>query len=130
MIFLGLGASLLILLNRLEFRQNLPSGTDNKCDLGLGFDEEVSCGFGSSLISDKFGVSSGQFGGVLSGLGSLLLAYGSTGSFNFSALVSLLLGEIGISGGLLANALWNCSLSFSPKTRNKSVSLCHVKQLS
>ena len=102
MIFLHLGLSLLILkLNKLKFTKRanyLPSGSDNKGELGLGLNEDVTGGFGVSLFLDDI-----QFGGcvllgVLNGVGSsehslfaAVLLVGFTLSFERSE-------ELGVSG--------------------------------
>ena len=54
-IFLGLGASLLILFSYIRLvNRYLPSGTDDKSNFGFGLNKEVSCGFGSSFVGNHF----------------------------------------------------------------------------
>ena len=99
---------------------DLPSGSNDESNLGLGIDEEVSFLLGASLSLNVGEVSGGVLGSVLlgglrSGLsgGSTVLLGGSTG-FDLS------LEELGVSGLLLHNVLWDNSC---PKTKHDTVML-------
>jgi len=90
MIFLGLGASLLILKTNngleIETGEYLPSSSDDKGNLGLGLNVEVAGGFSVTLGLDGSGISGGVlvlvllgFGGeVFAGLDTLGLGFGTS----------------------------------------------------
>jgi hypothetical protein len=111
MIFLGLGASLLILRNKKVrlIKYYLPSNTDNESNFSFGFNEEVSCGFGGSSLVDEILIGLSVFNNICCGL------FGSCGSADGA--VGLGLGGLGFTGfseclislGLFANAFGDCS---------------------
>jgi hypothetical protein len=97
----------------------LPTSSDDKGDLGLSLDEDVSIGLGLSLGVDEGLVSSGVLLGVLLGVGGSSSSLGST-----VLLVGLALSlesglKFGISGLLLLDVLWDNSC---PKTNTMRVS--------
>jgi hypothetical protein len=92
------------------------SDSDDKCNLGLGFDEEVSGLLGTSLGFDEClvggGVLTSVLLGILSGEGSLF------GALLLGGFTSSLLGseKLGIAGRLLLDVLWYNSC---PKTHQQ-----------
>ena len=92
------------------------SDSDDKCNLGLGFDEEVSGLLGTSLGFDEClvggGVLTSVLLGILSGEGSLF------GALLLGGFTSSLLGseKLGVAGRLLLDVLWYNSC---PKTHQQ-----------
>ena len=122
MIFLGLGASLLILyrgrvrhraIDRRKLARYLPTSSDNESKLGLSFNEEVASGLSLALSVNDGLVGGGVLLGVLLGVGS------SSGSLGSALLLgslagSLVVGEqLGISSALLLDVFGDDSC---PKT--------------
>ena len=92
------------------------SDSDDKCNLGLGFDEEISSLFGASLGINECLVSGGVLTGVLL---SVLGGDGSLGStFLLCGFTSGFLGsqKLGITGRLLLDVFWYNSC---PKTHQQ-----------
>lgn len=95
---------------------DLPSGSDDECNLGLSINEEVTVGLGVSLSLDGIQIGllvlgivvGGSLGGGLSGFGAFLLGYDTGGDAS--------LEELGVSGLLLKNVLWD---NFCPKTKHE-----------
>ena len=87
----------------LVMSEYLPSNSDDKSDLGLSLDEEVSSLLGGSLALDQVSIGLVVLGvvflGVFLGLGSGSLSIG----LGFGTSVGECLGKLGISGLLLEN---------------------------
>jgi len=97
----------------------LPTSSDDKGDLGLSLDEDVSVGLGLALGIDEGLVSSGVLLSVLLSVGGSNRSLGGT-----VLLVGLALSlesglKFGISGLLLLDVLWDNSC---PKTNTNRVS--------
>ena len=102
---------------RISKKFNLPSGSDDEDDLGLSIDVEVSVLLGCSLGIDKISVLLLILSGVLLGIIGSSLSGSCTILFGGSTGFSTGLKELGVSGLLLQNVLWDNSC---PKQNTKT----------